>query len=417
MGTPSPFEVGRTVGNNFGQVMQGNRDTAAIDKILAQSANNPQQLQANIGQILSTVSPERQPQAIKFLQDRFQAIQGAAAAQRGGYDQYAPAPVQAQQVKDQNKQKRLNDFGLNNGVGIPNSNSDGMNQAENNQQNQQQPQQGKPQQSIFKRMTEDQLIVAAGSQDKEISEPSKLELQQRNEDRKHNNELDKDKRKINNDLGKKVLEQVDKIAETIPQKQSALNLMNQSIVDKNLGWPTWDNLAEITGFEGLRSPEGALFKTASKEYFLGNIARAGARPNQWIEQQISEMLQKVGRSTAANLSVSRALQNELDLDKERIRLTSEIKSELDASGGDYGNLGRQIESRLSKYAEAKQNELFNDLRAIKSIDEGNAQKFHKVEPGTQISPVMVEALLARFNNDPIKAEKEARTLGYEIDEQ
>ena len=77
-------------------------------------------------------------------------------------------------------------------------------------------------------------------------------------------------------------------------------MMNDAIASKNLGFWSSDNLAEITGVEAFRSPEGAIFKTASKEYFLGNISRAGARPNQWIEQQISDMMAKIGNLQKMN---------------------------------------------------------------------------------------------------------------------
>lgn len=104
--TPSPFEVSRTIGNQFGKTNLQNRDTSAIDEILKQSVGNPQQLQNSIGQILSRVSPERQPAAIKFLEDRYRAVQQQEdlsrkrqAAVRGGYDADAPAGVQTQQVK------------------------------------------------------------------------------------------------------------------------------------------------------------------------------------------------------------------------------------------------------------------------------------------------------------------------------
>lgn len=109
MGTPSPFEVSRLIGNNFGKTNRENRDVSAIDEILTQASQSgdPKQLQNSIGQILSRVSPERQPQAIKVLEDRYKAIQQQQnvqvekqAAKTGGFTYGAPPQVQAQEVKN-----------------------------------------------------------------------------------------------------------------------------------------------------------------------------------------------------------------------------------------------------------------------------------------------------------------------------
>jgi hypothetical protein len=77
MSTPSPFEVGRQIGNNFGAVRRDAADQGALDQILTQAmnSNDPSQLQNSIGQILSKVSPQRQPQAIQYLQSKIQGIE------------------------------------------------------------------------------------------------------------------------------------------------------------------------------------------------------------------------------------------------------------------------------------------------------------------------------------------------------
>ena len=224
---------------------------------------------------------------------------------------------------------------------------------------------------------------------------------------------DEGKIKRHTDISQKVLENADVIAEKLPVKKASLDLMKNAIANKDLSFWSPDNLAEMSGLEGFRSPEGAIFKTAGKEFFLGNISRAGARPNQWIEQQIAEMMPKMGRSTAANLSVSRALENEIDLDQERVILTERISNELeDKLGYVPRNIGSKLNKELQSYAERKQSELYNDLRAIKSIEDKSIQKFMKVLEGTPISKYVAKVLLNQYNNDPKKASEEAKKLGY-----
>jgi hypothetical protein len=421
MVNPSPFEVGRQVGTNFASTMRNMRDEGAIEQILAQadSSGDPEVMQRSIGQILSQVSPERQRLAVQYLQNAYQGIQARkqeaakreAAAKYFGSEEAAnlPPQVQAQLAKDRAKQERLAQFGIGgdlmpSGQAIMPQSGDAQGVQSNAQQ--------KRSLSDF---SDEQLLNLTGFPDKEIAEPAKAILAKRENEKKLQQRENENWTKFGMDRATKVLDEVEKVGAALPQKESALNLMKNALTTKNLGFWTGDNLAEITGIELFRSPESALFKTAGKEYFLGNIARAGARPNQWIEQQIADMLPKIGRSTEANLSVERALENELAIEKERLRLTDEIFNKLKTEKKDIGNLGTEVNKQLSKFADEKQNELYNDLRAIKSIGEKKPQSFQKVKLGTKISPYMVEALLNKFNNDPEKALAEAKSLGYSIE--
>lgn len=411
---PSAFQIGREIGTNFGNSFKQVKDENLIENIIQESmaSGSPEVLQNNIGKILSQVSPERQGPAIQYLQNAYGNIQKKQeeqkrinSLQKEGINPYLPEKLQVEKYKQDAKGKRLeNVYGIaqqdQQGINSANPNTvmpNGINIDETNP---------------FSKFTDGQLVRLSGAEDKEIGEPAKQELKRRQEERNLENEKAKNKIKFGEKIAEKVLVAADETAASLPQKQTALNLMNEAITNRDLSFWSWDNIAEKTGIEGLRSPEGALFKTAAKEYFLGSIARAGTRPNQWIEQQIADMLTKIGRSTAANLSVSRALQNELDLEKERVRLTDEVATELEDTGGNLRRLGSIVNERLSGFAENKQRELFNDLRAIKSIEEKKPQVFHKVTEGTQMSNLVGQALLKQYNNDPRKARIEAKKLGY-----
>lgn len=398
--TYSPFDVARNIGNNLAGAFREAREENAIEQILsgAMETDDPNVLQQSIGKILSQVSPERQGPAIQYLQNTMQQIeakkrqeQQIRSAKAGGYDPYAPSAVQAAQFKEREKNKRLSQFGLGQNV---------------------EPTLG----SVFNKLSDDQLVLATGSPDREVAEPAKAELDRRQAERKLDQQKDTDIFKSDLARSSKLIDRADQLAETIPQKETALNLMDDALANKDMSFFSGDNLAEITGIEGLRSKEGAIFKTAGKEYFLGNIERAGVRPNQWIEQQIADMLAKIGRSTAANLSVVRALRNELSLDKERVRKTNQLSDQLILEG-DRGRskLSPMLNKHMQEFAQKQQKSLFNDLRAIKAIDEKKPQKFMTVEKGTPISEYMAQALLQQFGNDPKQAEAEAKKLGYEIE--
>lgn len=111
--TPA-FHVAREVGTNLAQGFRQVKDENAIESILAQASQSgdPAELQGAIGKILSQVSPERQPAAIKYLENAYTNVQNKqkqtreeaqakTAATEGGYTFGAPPQVQTQQVKNQ----------------------------------------------------------------------------------------------------------------------------------------------------------------------------------------------------------------------------------------------------------------------------------------------------------------------------
>src|ERR1043166_7269806 len=130
MSSPSPFEIGRNVGNNLGNAFARVKDENAIERILsdAMGSGDPAILQNSIGKILSQVSPERQGVAMQYLQNAYANVQKKqeqlnienkekAAAKEAGYTYGAPSQVAAQQVKDKAKGSRLAEYGLGQGGG------------------------------------------------------------------------------------------------------------------------------------------------------------------------------------------------------------------------------------------------------------------------------------------------------------
>ncbi len=429
MEMPSPFEVSRSIGNNIEGAFRQSQDNNTIENILSQAmqSEDPKVLQNSIGAILSKVSPERQGMAIQYLQNAYSNVQKKQeqeqasskeqnAAKQAGYTYGVPPAVAAQQVKDKAKVGRLSQYGLGGeqqqGGQISESMPLPMQQGQSQIANQS-SQQDLPGESVFKKLTDDQLVVASGAPDKEVSEPSKAELKRRADERNLSQKEKEGNRKYHTEISQDILKENEKESRNLVEAESALNLMENAITGKNLSFWSPDNLAEITGIEAFRSPEGAIFKTAGKEFFLGTLNRTGARPNQFIEQQIFDMLPKLGRSTEANLSVARAFRNEIDIKKEKVRLTRDLADELETKLGYVPrNIGQLRDEKLKEYAQGKQKELNNDLRAYKSIADKSSQPFMKVNPGTPVSKAVAKALLLQFKNDPEKASEEAKKLGY-----
>lgn len=161
------------------------------------------------------------------------------------------------------------------------------------------------------------------------------------------------------------------LLEDLPYKESALSNMKAAIESGNLGMFTLDNLAEITGIEGLRSPEGAAFKTDAKEFFLGNLSRVGAKGlNQMMEKVVQEMGPLIGRKTEANLAVTEVLGAEMDVTRKEAELINEIGQAYKEKHGHYpDDLAHRVYKELSPYAKQRQKDALAEIKRIKSIYE------------------------------------------------
>lgn len=199
MNTPSPFQVAREASNNLSSSFRRVNDENAIEGILSQAmgTGDPQVVQDSIGKILSQVSPERQGVALQYLQNTFSNLQEKQklaktesrereAALGAGYTYGVPPQVAAQQVKDRAKGTRLAQYGLGQDQGSNQQIQPTLsgNAEQGNAPQSQQADSSQSLQSGFKNLPDDQLVIASGASDKEISEPAKAELKRRQEDRK-----------------------------------------------------------------------------------------------------------------------------------------------------------------------------------------------------------------------------------------
>lgn len=420
----------RELANNASSGYRQQQQTQKIEQILSEASQsgNKDELKGSIMKIISGVNPENQQAAFKYIdyiakgmEDKERAASTDAqreALVQAGVNPDLPAALQKPAFEQGANTSRFNqimgggqqttqsgdspsfqgqevDGGVNQPITSPQVN---VNQPGTNP-------------FSLQNATEEQLVSLMTMD--EYKESAKQELKNRQERATISQKELERQTKRNEDISTPIRKEADALSSEINLQQGASDLMEYAIADKDLSFFSLDNIADKTGIDALRSPGGALFKTAGKEYFLGSLSRAGARPNQWIEQQIMQMLPKIGNSVEANLSVHRALQNELDIKKESVRLTRETAKELEAQYGYVpSDLAERRDKKLAVYINSKQKELFNDLRAIKSIADGKEQKFKPVEKDTPVSKVVVQALLNKYGNDPKKAEAAATKLGY-----
>jgi hypothetical protein len=189
-----------------------------------------------------------------------------------------------------------------------------------------------------------------------------------------------------------ILKKYDEIAANLPFKESALNTIEQNMTDTGIT----DFIADITGIEPFRSASASRAKTGLKEYLLSNLVRAGARPNQWIEQQINSALPNFGRSPEANESVTRILRNQYDIEKAKTDLIFDLaKQDRAKFGYEHGDLEERANQQLKPIIEKYNDNLSYDLRKIYENYESDKEllKVKKVPKGTPLTVKMAALLL------------------------
>lgn len=192
----------------------------------------------------------------------------------------------------------------------------------------------------------------------------------------------------------KVLDRNEEIKEGLPILESSLGQMEVAINEGDLSFFSKDNLANVTGIEKFRSPEGALFLSAGKQFFFGTLKGVKGRANQLIEQTLLDALPKIGRDKNANLIVTRALRNEIELKKEKTRITDQLTDEFVAKGvAPPANFGSIISERMKPIIKQKQKELLQDFNKIKGTKQPPVQiRLPNGQPGTIPADKLEEAL-------------------------
>lgn len=219
----------------------------------------------------------------------------------------------------------------------------------------------------------------------------------------------------------KYLEKMDTERDALNVKESALENIKAANEEMSGGFGL-DQVADIMHLPGLRSSKAALFKAEIKEFFLGNISKAGARPNQWVEQQIMLMMPQVGMSKEANATVIAALDANVKVERQRVELAGQLEEKyLKELGYVPSTIAKEVDALLKPYSEEIQKKLSYDMKRIEENSKNplDLQRLVKVSPGTPLTLQKAEAI---YKKAPGKTDEEreenaakmAKKLGYKI---
>lgn len=376
MSAPSPFDVSRAIGANTAGAFREVRDENAIERILSQASQsgNPRVLQDSMSKILSQVSPERQGPAMQYLQNLTANIQqkqekaraeaqGRTAAEQAGYTYGAPPQVQAQQSRDNSKSGRLAQYGLGGGQPQGRVPSVGGTPVPSNVIQTNQPSVQDTSSSPFKNMSDDQLILATGAPDREVSEAAKAELKNRQEEKK---------RKKPGDEFASIREKsiADYVNTSIASGEEAENLRFsldevRKAIKGDISGPGVTALAKNNPYTQLLiglTPDEATLQSANKKLLEGTKSIFGSKPTEReIFLLLNSMLPSIGKSYEANLAGLNFIERVNDLKL----LHADTVSELTEGGTKYiSDLERQVNAKMRPYAESLKKDLSVAVEAL-----------------------------------------------------
>ena len=335
---PSPFDIARAIGQNIGQYQQDERESSIIDRILNQAQSGGGYQQA-INQILSSrISPQRQQMALGAIQN---LQQQQSAANMFGTD-FAGLSPELQKAY----------------IGALAGGSTSQPISPKIINAMEQVIRENPEASA-----EELMIEFDKARVPRIFSNSPIETRRKRDESEERRALSRDEMRLKRD--ERLIQEVDDIRKTIPIKRASTEVMENSLLNNDLSYFSLANLAKLPGFEWAETVGGSTFKAAQKNHLISTIGQLTGRPNQWIEQQISESYAKIGRPQDANLAAMVFTRFESDAMNKWVEIIDDLEEKGTISPG---NLGRIASKEMEKWYQKeikKVNKKINDIASGK----------------------------------------------------
>ncbi len=204
--------------------------------------------------------------------------------------------------------------------------------------------------------SKEQLFKMTGSPYKEIREQGKagLQLHSANEAR-------------NLKINKPLYEQVDAIRKTMPNKEMALERIDEALKTGEINRFT-DWFAETSGMDFTGSTQSQILASAVKTFFLDDLSLIkGGRVNQLIEKNLLRAFPSAGKSPAANQEIAETLYSMQDILKEKVKIFDRLAEKYESLDKVLPiNADRIIEKELSPYVAKRMKELSKVRKEIRS---------------------------------------------------
>lgn len=415
------FQIGQAIGTNVGNAFKNIRDKSALDEILenANRTNDPNAINDAMSQILSRVSPERQQAALGVLQQKQKMIQdriekdkeakklelGRQARIKAGFEPDLEATLAKEAYKTRQTNELLGQLGLG-----ANPQQTGNETAEMGKGSAQ-PQPAKSFQDL------EDAELSRLSVIPQLQKTVELEAKRREKEQaKYEGD-----RTFHSKSSDPIVAAANTVLKSAPVKKGLINQHRRDIASGNVtGLGPF--LADKTGWEVFRNPEAARARSAAKQYFIQslNSLATGARPNIFLEQQLSAGQTQIGREEEANQTVLDLMEFTDDLETERAKYIRDLAEE---DREKYGYVKNDVDARADKkmipYAEQREDEMAYTIRKRHEDEKDDAALIKeiftgKVPEGTPLTIRAARILDVRNNHDEKKALAEAKKLGFII---
>jgi len=246
----------------------------------------------------------------------------------------------------------------------------------------------------------DEAIIELATIDPQMAMAAQRAKTEANKQKRHQEDISFQKEKLERQETGKITEPLFKelslLRKNIPLQEQAIS----DIIEASPEVGALDYFADVTGFEPLRSASGAKFKTGIKDFFLSDLTRVGARPNQWVEMQLADALPKIGRSKEANLITAEGLKFKVDLAKKRLE-TLDVLAEKDREK--YGFVKADVDAKadkeMKKYIIDRQKQLQDNIKKIKGQNKGKKDVFKMTSPDGSVYEVSSEDIDEALEHD------------------
>lgn len=187
----------------------------------------------------------------------------------------------------------------------------------------------------------------------------------------------------------------------------------------NVGGFSVDWLAERLGPSGepLKSLSGVQLESAMKNVLIDNIRKVGARPNQWIEQQIKSAIPSLGKKPEANQILFEIALGNVDIEEKLLDTKDELRAAYQQQGlKPPANFDKLSHDLIKPYAQQVEDRVAYNTRVIWEKYQGKnfLNNLSKVPQGTPLTREKAQVFLQKANGDRAKAMKLAESKGYTI---
>lgn len=161
-------------------------------------------------------------------------------------------------------------------------------------------------------------------------------------------------------------EQVDKLRETIPNKETALMRIRDAMSKGDLR-SLRNFIADHYDNEYFRTASLNDLNSAVKEFFLADMQSlpAGTRLNQFIERNLMGALESGGRTPESNQKIAEYQQFTIDVGNKQIEIADKIRETYERAGREPpAGIQREVYKQLRPYIQERQKELTQTYRDI-----------------------------------------------------